>query len=180
MPNTFTSAADLNHVHVGVAGSDPAADNLEAGSEHVEGRGNDPLVTQPRTPSPRCTVGLHFAPERAIAGSIIDVLQHRNGGQIVGRDVIVPVLARPESSRAAFSFARIRPVRRQADDRRKLAGPPRIIGSTREPHGAPFGSDQFETIADRRGCPNVLSASRSAAVKGRLVMGKIPGRGLSN
>src|ERR1700722_7480431 len=54
-PENVRVAVHLHHVNMGVTRPDPAADDLEAWREHVD-VANEPLVTQPATPRPACTV----------------------------------------------------------------------------------------------------------------------------
>src|ERR1700722_14556546 len=89
---------------------------------------------------------LNFAPERAVARPIVDVLESRDRRHVVGADVIVPVLARWDRPVRGF----LRPDQasaRQTDNRRQLA-----IRRNHLFHGkadrTALGCDQLEAIAD--------------------------------
>jgi hypothetical protein len=143
--------AHRNHVHVRMARSDPPADDLKHRCQHVEVAERAVGDTAEHA-EPGMHGGLHLAPERAIAGPVIDVLQHRDGGQVgVGGDIIVPVLPRRDRSRGRLLRADHAGAG-EADDRREAAidGDHRL---DREPDRAPLGHHQFEAVADGRRVP---------------------------
>ena len=95
--------------------------------------------------------GLDFAPERAVARPVVEILDHRDRRQVTRLDIVVPLLARRDRP-ARRLLGADQAGARQADDRREFAvdRDHRFDG---EADGAALGRHQFEAVAYRRRVP---------------------------
>ena len=130
---------------MGVAWHHAAADDLEAGGEHVE-IAERAVGDAAKHAEGEMHGGLHFTPEGAEAGEIVDVLQQGHGRQVAGFDVFVPVFTRRDGATRHFTGAD-QAGAGEADDRLEAA-----IGGDHvargEAHGATLRHDQFQAVAD--------------------------------
>jgi hypothetical protein len=105
---------------------------------------------------------LHLSPKGAKTGTVVDVLNNRDGRKAVSSDVVVPVLARRNGW--GGSFARIIPVRARPTMGGSLRSTT-IICSTVKPEARRSGTTISRPL-QIVGVSQALRACRSAAVNG--------------
>jgi len=85
-------AFHLNHMHMRMARTDAAANDLEAGREHVD-VSERPIGDAAAYSDTRMHGGLDLAPERAEARRIVEVLNDHDSRKAFGLTIFIPVLA---------------------------------------------------------------------------------------
>ena len=152
-------AFHLNHMHMRMARTDAAANDLEAGREHVD-VSERPIGDAAAYSETRMHGGVDLAPERAEARRIVEVLNDHDSRKAFGLTIFIPVLAGGTGPRGG-SLARIMPVRA----RPTIGGSFRsthTIGSTVKPIARRSGATISRPL-QIVGVSQALSASRSSA-----------------
>ena len=155
--------AEIDDMDVRMAGADPAADDLEVlggCGKIAEGA----VGHAAERAEPAVQIGVHLAPERAIAGPVIQILNDDDGRQRRVRDIFIPGDALGDLA-ARRLFGPHGSDTRQTDDRRR-GRMERNHGLHGEADGAALGHDQLQRVADGRRVPLGQKPARSAAVNG--------------
>jgi hypothetical protein len=154
MPKNSHVAFHLRHVHMRVAWADAAANDLEAGREHVDVA--ERAVGHAALNAEGGVHGrLHLSPKRAEARPVVHVLDDCDRRHGPRRHIVVPILARGDGSARRF-FRPDHSCPREANDWRQLAvDDDRWLD--READGAPLRRDDLETVADRWRVPGLES-----------------------